>query len=208
MVKVWDSFVRGYHWLLVIGVVSLWWTAEYGFMEWHFRTAFVVGALLVSRLVWAVFGSSNARFSAFVKSPKAVVRHVQELRSRSYQPGATHNAAGGWAVLALWLVLAIQLSTGLFATDDIFYSGPLASLIDSDLQGLITDVHEINFNVLLALIAVHILAILVYQLRGVNLVKAMIHGKRNVQHQPNVSAAWWAWLLAAVIAASAWYFWG
>lgn len=208
MVKVWDNFIRGYHWLLVVGIVALWWTAENSYMEWHKRVAFGVGALLLARIIWSFVGSPNARLTAFVKGPKALIEHTQELRSGDYQAGSTHNPVGGWAVLLLWFLLAVQLSTGLFATDEIFFSGPLAGLVSSDTQAQLTDIHKLNFNVLLTFIGVHIMAILVYRLRGIDLIAAMLHGKRQLQQAPRLYAGGWAWLMAGIIAATAWFFWG
>lgn len=208
MSKVWDGFVRGYHWLLVIGITVLWWTADNGYMEWHLRTAIGVGSLLIARVIWAIVGSHNARFSAFVSGPKAVISHFKDLRKGDYQPGTSHNPAGGWAVLTLWAVLFVQLSTGLFATDEIFFSGPLASLVSSATQEQLTDIHKLNFNLLVGLIVVHVIAIIFYWLRGINLLAAMLHGKREVSRAPRLYNSLGVWLLTAFIAASAWYFWG
>ena len=205
--KIWDSFVRGYHWLLVIGIAGLWWTADQGMMDWHMRIAFAVGGLLITRLVWALVGSENARFSAFVRGPGQVVEHLKHLRKCDYQPQNTHNAAGGWAVLLMWLLIALQVGTGLFTTDEIFFSGPLAALVSSDMQGQLSDLHEINFNVLLTVIALHVVAILVYRLKGINLLSAMVHGKRDNVSQPRLVNALWAWALAIVVIASTYYFW-
>ncbi|RUO60573.1 cytochrome b/b6 domain-containing protein [Pseudidiomarina insulisalsae] len=206
--KIWDSFVRGYHWLLVLGIPAMWWTANEGHMEWHLRIGIGIGALLIARLIWALAGSKNARFSAFVKGPGAVIKHFRSLMSRqSYTPGSTHNPAGGWSVLLLWGLLAMQLGTGLFATDEIFFSGPLASLVSSDWQNQLTDLHRLNFVVLATVIAIHILAVLLYRLKGISLIAAMIHGKRDGALAPGLRWSFWAWLLAAVLAASGWYLW-
>ncbi|MBY6064743.1 cytochrome B [Pseudidiomarina sediminum] len=206
-VKIWDSFVRGYHWLMVLAVAGLWWTGENGEMEWHLKIAIVLGSLLLARLVWALVGSENARFRAFVRGPREVLAHAKHMRAKNYTPGNTHNAMGGWAVLALWLVLAVQLTTGLFATDEIFFSGPLASLVSGDWQGTLTDIHEGNFNVLLALVGLHVFAIVVYRLRGINLLAAMLHGKRENVTAPRLRPSLIAWAVAALLAASGWYFW-
>jgi cytochrome b len=205
--KIWDSFVRGYHWLLVLAVAALWWTAEEGLMDWHMRIAFAAGALLLTRFVWAIVGSENARVTRFVRGPGKVFAHLKHLYNKEYKPTSTHNAAGGWAVLILWLLLFVQLATGLFATDEIFFSGPLSALVSSDTQGQLTDLHELNFNVLLTFIALHVLAILFYRVKGVKLLGAMVHGKREGVAQPKLVNGVIGWALAGIIAASAYYFW-
>lgn len=206
-VKIWDSFIRGYHWLMVLAIAGLWWTGENGEMEWHLKIAIVLGALLLVRLLWAFVGSENARVSAFVRGPRQVAAHLRHLKDNNYTPSNTHNAMGGWAVLALWAVVAVQLTTGLFATDEIFFSGPLAHLVSSDWQGILTDIHEGNFNVLLAIVALHVLAIVIYRLRGINLIAAMVHGKRDGVVAPRLRPSMLAWAVAAILAASGWYFW-
>lgn len=110
--------------------------------------------------------------------------------------------------MAFWLVLLVQLSTGLFATDEIFFSGPLAALVSSATQEQLTDIHKLNFNLLLGLIVVHVAAIILYGLRGSNLLAAMLHGKRQLHREPRLYNSFWVWLLATCIAASGWYFWG
>ena len=68
--KIWDSFIRVYHWSQVILLGSLWYTAEEGLMEWHFTFAYLLMALLGTRIIWGVIGSDTAKFSHFVTSPK------------------------------------------------------------------------------------------------------------------------------------------
>lgn len=204
-VKIWDVFVRLNHWLMVALVVALWWTAEQGEMERHLQLAGILGGLIVARILWGLFGSESARFSRFVKGPAAVVEHFKELGQGQYQPGNTHNAAGGWAVVALLLVLLVQFTTGLFADDEIFFSGPLASAVSGDLSDFLTGIHKDNFNVLIAVVVLHVVAIILYRLRGINLVAAMIHGKREGVAAPRLVNAWWA-IVAAAALATAFYF--
>lgn len=201
-VKIWDSFVRLSHWLMVLLVALMWYTAEEGQMERHLQLAGVLGALIIVRIIWGFVGSQSARFSQFVRGPKAVQQHLVELKQGHYQPGNTHNAAGGWAVVALLLLLSVQFFSGLFANDDIFFSGPLAGSVSSDVSSLLTDIHKTSFNVLLGVIALHVVAIIVYRLRGINLVAAMLHGKRDNVAAPKLVAGGWAIIAAALLAAA------
>ncbi|HET8817771.1 MAG TPA: cytochrome b/b6 domain-containing protein [Pseudidiomarina sp.] len=200
-VRVWDGFVRLFHWLLVALLVALWWTAENLYMDWHQRLAFITGGLVIARVAWGFIGSQNARFTTFLKSPRAALQHMRELRQRQYQPEATHNPVGGWAVALMLLLLLIQFSTGLFATDDIFFSGPLNALVSGDTASVLTTIHETNFNVLLGIIGVHIVAIAAYKWLGIPLVAAMIHGKRELKSAPELRHGALGIVLAAVIIA-------
>ncbi|WP_417684316.1 cytochrome b/b6 domain-containing protein [Pseudidiomarina gelatinasegens] len=205
-VKIWDSFVRLSHWLIVILVVLMWFTAEEGYMDRHLQLAGVLGALVVTRIVWGFFGSESARFSRFIKGPKAVSHHLQELKAGDYKPSNTHNAAGGWAVVIILSLLAVQFGTGLFSSDDIFYSGPLAGVVGADASEVFSEIHEISFNVLVIFIALHVIAIALYRLRGVNLTAAMFHGKRAGVKAPKLVPGIIA-IAAAAILAAAFYTW-
>lgn len=178
-VKIWDSFVRVSHWLMAALWVAMWWTAENDYMEWHLRLAPLLGGLLITRLVWGLVGSQSARFSYFLRGPRAVLQHLVELKGGHYIPSNSHNAAGGWAVIVLLLLLFTQFISGLFATDGYFYQGPLASIIGTDAAELLTAAHAVVFDLLLVAVLFHILAIIAYKLRGVSLVAAMVHGYRH-----------------------------
>ncbi|MEX1220839.1 MAG: cytochrome b/b6 domain-containing protein [Idiomarina sp.] len=175
-IKIWDSFIRIYHWLMVMLIPALWWTAEEGYMERHQQLAVLLGSLLITRIGWGIWGSESARFSQFVRHPQQAFAHFRELRHGQYQPGRTHNPAGGWFVLVLLLLVLMQLSSGLFASDDIFFDGPLHGLVAADMGDLITDLHKLNFNFILAAVGLHVFAILVYRWQGVKLLEAMLHG--------------------------------
>lgn len=200
-VKIWDSFVRLSHWLMVALLIGMWWTAENDYMEWHLRLAPVLGGLVITRIIWGFVGSESARFNHFVRGPKAVVEHLQELRSGHYKPSNGHNAAGGWAVVLLLVLLLLQFVSGLLASDGFFYEGPLARVVGSDLAEQMTDVHELIFDLLVIAVAIHILAIVLYRLRGIALLAAMIHGYR--QQVPAVKLR--NGLLAIALAAAAAY---
>lgn len=205
-VKIWDGFVRISHWLIVLLVIAMWFTAEEGYMDWHLRLAAVTGALVITRVLWGFWGSDSARFATFLKGPGAVVSHLKEFRQGHYQPTNTHNAAGGWAAVLLLLVLALQFASGLFATDEIFHSGPLASLVSNDFSDAATEFHETVFNVLVALVVVHVVAIILYRLKGINLIAAMLHGYReNVKAPRLVSGV--VGIIAAALIAAALYIW-
>lgn len=198
-VRVWDGYIRLFHWLLVLLLVGLWWTAENLYMDWHQRLALVLGGLVCTRIIWGFIGSQNARFSHFIKGPRAAVEHIKELQQRTYQPESTHNPVGGLAVVLMLTLLLLQFSTGLFATDDIFFSGPLNALVSGDTASLLTTIHKTNFNVLLGVIVIHIIAIALYKWLGIPLVAAMIHGKRHQKSAPDLRHGALGLVLAAVI---------
>ncbi|MCW5622006.1 MAG: cytochrome b/b6 domain-containing protein [Burkholderiales bacterium] len=210
--RVWDLPVRVFHWMLVILIATSWISAEIGgnAMQIHQWSGLTVLMLILFRIAWGFFGGTHARFSSFVRSPAAAVRYgIGLIRgSREFHPG--HNPLGGWMVMALLLSLLIQAGTGLFANDDIMLEGPLAARVSKETSDLLTVIHEVNFNVLLGLIAVHILAALFYLVvKRENLILPMITGDKLL-HDDDQSAAprsaplWLAALLLGASAAAVW----
>ncbi|MDX1706119.1 cytochrome b/b6 domain-containing protein [Pseudidiomarina sp.] len=211
-VKIWDSFIRIYHWLMVLLIIAQLWTASQGYMEWHQRGAFILAALIVARLIWGFIGSESARFSAFLRGPRAVIEHFRELRDGRHQKETTHNAAGGWSVLLILLALLIQIGTGLFATDDILFDGPLAYLVSDSTQDMLTTIHHLNVYFIFAIVGLHVLAIIGYRLIGIGLTMAMIHGYQTFEDErahrkaPRLRNGIWGLLIAGVIASALYYF--
>ena len=152
-----------------------WWSAEIREMAWHMWSGLALCALVVFRLIWGFIGSSTARFGQFLKGPRATLAY---LTSAEPWRGTGHNPIGGWSVVALLFLLENQIITGLFAVDiDGIESGPLSYLVDFDQGRVSSGIHEANFNVLLALSAVHIVAVAAYFfLKRRNLVRPMMTG--------------------------------
>jgi cytochrome b len=175
-VRVWDSPTRLFHWLLVALIGFSWWSAETRQMEWHMWSGYAVLALVVFRIVWGVIGGSTARFASFVRSPFAALAY---LRSDSSLPKAAgHNPIGGYSVVLILLLLAVQVGTGLYSVDtDGIDSGPLSFLVDFDQGRKLAGFHYLSFTLLQIVTAVHIVAILFYLvIRKRNLLTPMVTG--------------------------------
>jgi cytochrome b len=173
-VPVWDLPVRLVHWSIALLVAFSWWSAENGEIEWHIRSGLAILFLLLFRLLWGFFGSSTARFSSFVAGPARLSAYLRDPGGWS---GVGHSPLGALSVIALLSVLVLQVAFGLPLSDeDGTISGPLNRLVSFDTAEWAHDVHEILFNVLLALIALHVAAILFYRWKGRRLVRAMVTG--------------------------------
>ena len=205
--RVWDIPTRLFHWTLVVLVALSWWSAEYHYDDLHLYFGYGVLSLLFFRIGWGVVGSSTSRFSSFVRGPASVIRYV---RDRFDWPAAGHAPLGALSVIALIAMLLAQVVTGLFALDeDGLFGGPLASLVSIGTSDTARELHEEMWNFLLALIALHVAAILIYRLAlGKDLLGPMITG--NAELEPGVEpmrrGKWWAALLclAAGIAITRW----
>jgi cytochrome b len=202
---VWDLPTRLFHWLLVGLLVFSWWSAETHHMDWHRYAGITVCALIVFRLLWGVIGTSTARFTQFVKGPRKVWSYVR-LAGTDQPATLGHNPMGGWSVIVLLLMVSAQLVSGLFAVDvDGLESGPLSDFVDFDQGRWAAKVHAISFNVLLALVGIHIAAVLFYLFaKRRNLISAMITGFQPADENDNSAAASVVprWRLAAAVIAS------
>lgn len=177
-VRVWDWPVRLTHWLFVFCLVVSWWSAEQRAMDWHRYSGYALLGLLIFRIYWGFAGSSSARFSTFVLGPRDVVSYVRGVRQHV---AAGHNPLGGWSVAAMLTLMLAQVSIGLFVSDvDGLESGPLSHLVSFDASRTLAEVHDIVFNVILGLVALHIAAVLFYLLaKRDNLIVAMLTGRRR-----------------------------
>lgn len=172
---VWDLPIRLFHWSIVAFIALSWWTAKNGFDGVHFWSGYALMFLLVFRILWGFAGSSTARFATFVRGPAAVLAYLRDGR----HDRSGHSPVGALSVVAMLLALLVQIATGLIQIDDDdFVEGPLSGLVSYDSALLAHDVHETSFNVLLALIGLHLLAIGYYHLvRGRSLVRPMLTGR-------------------------------
>ncbi|HYG47006.1 MAG TPA: cytochrome b/b6 domain-containing protein [Allosphingosinicella sp.] len=172
---VWDLPVRLAHWSIVAAVALSWWSAEQSFDRVHFWSGYTLLFLLIFRLLWGFAGSSTARFATFVGGPAAVAAYLRHGR----HDRAGHTPLGALSVLAMLLALLVQIMSGLIQIDsDDFVEGPLSGLVGYDTAVLAHDVHEASFNILLGLIALHLLALVYYQLvRRRPLVPPMVTGR-------------------------------
>lgn len=181
-IRVWDLPTRLFHWALVVCVVGLVVTGNVGgeAMKWHFRLGYAVLTLVVFRLIWGFVGGYWSRFSSFLVWPATAIGYARGKRSP--EQGVGHNPLGAYSVVALLMVLAIQAVGGLMADDEIMWSGPLAAKVPSEWVRLATLVHtEISKLVLIALVLLHVAAILWYRFRKKeNLVKPMLLGDKEL----------------------------
>ena len=190
-ILVWDLPVRVFHWLLVLSFAGAYLTAESE--RWrlvHVTLGYTMAGLVVFRILWGFVGTRHARFSSFVRGPQAVKRYLGALLSRKPEHHAGHNPAGAVAIVAL-LLLALGVAASGWATYN-------------DIAGeWLEEVHEAAANVMLAIVGVHIAAVILSSLlHRENLVRAMISGRKAGKPEEGIRRAWrpvGALVLAAVL---------
>ena len=183
---VWDPATRIWHWALAASVIAGWSLGEFrtfSVMQWHIYLGYLTGCLLLFRYVRGFVGPEPIRHRTLVGSLRglpAYLRHVGRRRP-SGTPG--HNPLGALSVIAMLLALTAQVLTGLFSEDDgLFFSGPLASEVSSATVEKMTGYHNLFAKVVLALVGLHVAAILFYLLwKRENLVTPMLNGWKWVK---------------------------
>lgn len=198
----WDFPTRAFHWSLALLVVFSYITGKAGgpWMDWHMRSGYTILALLLFRVVWAFVGPRNARFAAFVRGPRAAWQYARALASGAPPRSEGHNPLGGWMVVAMLALLAVQAGTGLFSNDESSHEGPLAAKVSNAFVDQASTIHAYNQWLIVAAVALHVIAIGWYQLRlRIDLTRAMIAGPVDVRAT--------AGALAIVALASAAVYW-
>lgn len=195
----WDLPVRLVHWLLAALIVFSWWSVRNHHTDWHIWSGCAVLTLLIFRLLWGFFGSSTARWTSFIRGPRGIIAHLKGKWS-----GIGHTPLGALSVVALFGAVAVQVGLGLIVEDeDGLYFGPLNRLVSAEASEAARDLHETWFEtVIVALVALHILAIAYYRLRGRSLVRPMITGRAALPAAagPMRPGQWWVAVICLAVA--------
>jgi cytochrome b len=192
-IMVWDIPVRVFHWLLVICFAGAWLSSESE--RWaliHYAFGYTACLLVLIRLVWGLIGTRYARFSQFLKSPKAVIGHFMFMLRGHPHHDVGHNPAGGLVMFALMLLILLIGFTGYLSVKE--FLGDIAS-----------EAHEVVANVVLGLVIIHIIAAIGMSLiEKQNLVRSMINGKK--QGMPEQGIRYPQYLIGSLIFLGALYF--
>lgn len=206
---IWDSPTRLFHWILVLAIALCYLTDKFGAFDLHKLCGEFVLALVLFRVVWGFVGSETSRFSQFLASPVAAVQHLLHFRRREPDRQIGHNEAGGWMVVVILAMLLVQIITGLFSNDvDSFIAGPLAAHLSDDAGAQVLHYHRFNFNIIVAVIVLHLVAIAAYKIiKQHDLVPAMITGKKRLPAAtpaPRMASPTLAAIIFALCAAVVW----
>ena len=178
-VLVWDLPTRVFHWLLVALVTLSFITGKIGgtAMQYHEWSGIAIVVLLLFRVAWGIMGGAHSRFAAFLRGPREVAAYARAIFGRDDRPYLGHNPLGGWSIMAMLGVLALQAGTGLFANDDILTEGPLYHLVGKDTSDWLTGIHHTNQNILVGLVALHLAAVAFHLVvKHENLITPMVTG--------------------------------
>jgi len=188
-VKVWDWPVRVFHWTLAASVIGAFVTGESeDFERLHQTLGWVAAGLIGFRVVWGLIGTRYARFTEFVRPPKAVWAYIKSLRSSEPQHFVGHNPVGAVAVILLMGLTALSVYTGWLA------------LVEDTAEWL-EEAHEIAAHTLITLVLVHVIGVLwSSRTHGENLLKAMLTGRKTAPSEAGIRRNWGVLGLAVLLA--------
>lgn len=209
-VKVWDIFVRIFHWALVGSLVGQYISGE-EFKGVHIRLGYVVIMLVLVRIVWGFMGTKHARFADFLYRPTEILNYLKSLFVGRPIHYIGHNPAGGLMIFVMLIALMATTFTGL-KTLGAHGKGPLAdsktsisrlAYADDEHEGhegekdqsdahgnhqkekFWKQTHEFMTGFMLFLIIVHIGGVFASSwLHKENLTLSMITGKKNAIDHP------------------------
>jgi cytochrome b len=192
-IMVWDMPVRVFHWLLVICFAGAWLTSDSErLMMIHYAFGYTACLLVLIRLVWGVIGTRYARFSQFLKSPRAFIEHfIAMLRGHPHHD-VGHNPAGGLVMFALMILIIVIGFTGYLIVKDFF-------------ANFSSEVHEAVASLVLGLVVIHIIAAIgMSVIEKQNLIRSMVTGKKK--GFPEQGIRYPQYLIGVLIALGSCYF--
>jgi cytochrome b len=189
-VRVWDPFVRIFHWLLATVVLVDWFMDEPLWM--HTWLGYLAAGLVILRIVWGFIGPENAQFINFVRGPRLVLEYVAGLVRFSSRRYLGHSPAGGAMIVALLVMISATIVTGMANLAADRGEGPLAGAISKVKRPIIPgqrrprllmkQVHETVANITLVLVVLHVLGVALGSFaHRENLVRAMITGRKRAE---------------------------
>lgn len=197
-ILVWDAPVRVFHWLMVFSFAGAYLTSDSE--SWrlvHVTLGYTMAGLVAFRLLWGLVGTRHARFTAFVRGPRAVMAYLGSLLRGRPQHHTGHNPAGALAIVAL-----LALTAGVTAAGWATYNEVAGEWTE--------DLHETLANAMLAVVLVHVGAVVLSSLlHRENLAGAMVTGYKHGSPAEGIRRAWRgvAALMLAAVLGFWWYQW-
>jgi cytochrome b len=175
-IRVWDPFVRLFHWSLALSFAIAWLSAN-SWDDLHIWAGYAAGALVLARVAWGVIGTPYARFSQFVRSPRGVLAYLRTIARGGEHRYVGHNPAGGAMVIALIFAMAATSVSGWALTIDAFWG-----------VAWMQKLHDALAHGLLLMVCAHLAGVMLASFRHrENLVAAMINGRKRAADQSDVA---------------------
>ena len=175
-VKVWDPLIRLFHWSLVVSFAIAWLTAD----QWddlHEWAGYTAAALIGFRLLWGLAGPHYARFTQFIRSPRAALDYIKASIRGDEPRYVGHNPAGAMMIVALIVAMAGTALTGWMYTLDAFWG-----------VEWVEETHELLASLMLIMVGIHVAGVIFASLRHKeNLVRSMINGRNRAPTSSDIA---------------------
>lgn len=195
--RVWDPFVRLFHWSLVAAFITAWYGK--GEAVIHETAGQIVLILIIARVAWGIIGPGSARFETFVRGPAATLRYVISLFSGKPAHHLGHNPAGAAMIVMLLATLAVVTASGVLMSTTALWGNAWAEYV-----------HGTSAYLMLFLIAGHLIGVLMAAIQHrENLPLSMLTGRKWVPEftRPYLGGVRFGWrrlsLAAAIVVAAA-----
>jgi len=175
-IRVWDLFVRAFHWSLV-AVFALAWATPHVSESLHGWLGYTAALLIVARAIWGFVGPRYARFVQFVRAPRDVIAYLIAIAKGNEARYLGHNPAGGAMIVVLLLGVAGAVLSGWLLTTDWFWGSEAAEAA-----------HSLVVHGVLVLVALHLAGVALASFRHrENLPRAMVSGDKRAPEASDVA---------------------
>lgn len=169
--------MRILHAAFIVGVAAAWLT-RHARGDAHEWIGYALLAALAIRLGWGLVGPRPARFSSFLRGPRATLAYARALLVGRAPRHIGHNPLGAWMIVALLLALAVTTVSGWLSTTDRWWG-----------IAWMADLHLYSAWAILGLLPLHIAgAIHASRKHHENLLAAMVHGRKRSAAPGDVDA--------------------
>jgi cytochrome b len=168
-VRVWDPFVRIFHWSLAIlfAANAIMLDDDTDLHQW---IGYAIVVLVVLRLIWGIVGTRYARFNSFPPSLSGSVDQLTDIATGRRTAHTGHTPIGGLMIYNLLFTLLVICTSGYLMTTDMFWGVEWPE-----------EVHEVAVTWAEISVLIHIAAVIFESVRTrVNLPRAMITGKKTL----------------------------
>lgn len=166
-VKIWDTFVRIFHWTVVASFFAAWFVTSDP--DIHETAGYLLLVMVFLRLAWGVVGTGSARFETFVRGPRRVGVYLLAIGRGHPRRYLGHNPAGAAMIISLITSLLITTLSGMAMKTTAFWGSELVEAI-----------HGLAADVTVGLAVLHVAGVLAASIsHRENLVLAMITGTKS-----------------------------
>lgn len=179
---IWSLPTRIFHWLLVIGMVTAYiLSEEEELLNFHSSVGYMVGILIVFRIIWGIVGPKYSKFTDFPVSLNSIKNFATDMKgTKMKSPG--HNPAASVVMLGIILfTLCIVVSGILLLASE---GQGLFAFVQTGLsEDALKETHEIAVNIVIGLVILHLLGNMVDFIfnNEVGTLKSMITGYKNIE---------------------------